>query len=57
MGRAPVQLRLEPGTHTIRAGAGSPQFTKRVRVRAGRRRMNVTFDLDALMRERAAKMR
>lgn len=54
MGRAPVQLRLEPGTHTIRAGAGSPQFTKRVRVRPGRRRMNVTFDLDALMRERAA---
>ena len=57
MGRAPVQLRLPPGSHTIRAGAGSPQFTKRVRVRAGRRRMNVTFDLDALMRERAAKMR
>jgi len=49
MGRAPVQLRLEPGTHTIRAGAGSPQFTKRVRVRPGRRRMNVTFDLDALI--------
>lgn len=57
MGRAPVSLRLPPGTHTIRAGAGSPQFTKRVRVRAGRRRVRVTFDFDALMAERAAKMR
>ena len=54
MGRAPVQLRLPPGTHTIRAGAGSPQFSKRVRLRPGRRRASVTFDLDQLMQQRAS---
>ncbi|GEM_PF-442529 len=53
MGRAPVQLRLPPGSHTIRAGTGSPQFSKTVRVRAGRRRQTVEFDLDALMQARA----
>lgn len=45
MGRAPLTLRLSPGRHQVNVGQMAPSKSRTVRVRTGRERETLEFDL------------